>query len=199
MNRIKIACTWTLVFLVLGFGRSQAAWILEGQVWRSPYQEGELYLSQLGVVLEPHEDLDFSAFLPIQYSRGPELQKMQCLYPRFSLIYRPSFDPIHSAILRMDYHPKPQKLSLQGGISMLHDPLAMNLAISYHENKFSLEGSLIFAVNERWALGAHLHYARNSLLTYEVFHTSRKGKQRQIRYSRYLDGSMQSLGFKLTL
>lgn len=199
MRQKKVAYVCVLIFLAFGIGLSEASWMLEGQVWSSPYQEGAIYLSQLSVKLEPHKHLDFTASLPVQYSHNPELQEAQCLYPRFSLAYLGPVDDVRSVILRADYQLKPQRLGLQGGIHMLYDPLAVNLAISYHERTIALEGSVVFAVNERWALGAHLHYSRNSLLTYELYHTSKKGKQRQIRYSYYLDGSMQCLGLKITL
>lgn len=199
MSNRMIACLSFLIFLLTGFSHSEAAWMLEGQVLHLPYQESTIYLSQLSLKLEPHKDMELIASLPFQYSRIPGFRQVEFLSPRLSLVYTPSFDPVHSGILKIDYDLKAQNLRLQGGLSLVHDPLAMNLVISYYERDISLDGSVVFAVNERWALGTHLHYAKNSVLTYEIYHTSRNGKHRQVRYSHSLDGSMQSLGFKLTL
>ena len=199
MRQMKIACVCMMVFLTLGIGPCEATWVFEGQVWSSPYQEGEIYLSQLGVKLEPHTNLDFTASIPVQYHHSPERQEMQYLYPRFTLAWLVPFDDVHSGHLAAGYDLKPPRLRLQGGLHMLYDPIALNLALAYREQTLSLEGGVVFAVNERWALGAHLQYSRNSLIAYELHHTSKNGKQRQVRYSHYLDGSMQCLGFKISL
>ena len=189
--------TLTLFLILLGAKLCAASWMLEGYILNSPYSDTQVYFSQLSVTLEPHETLQAVVSLPVQYSASPKMQQRQLIHPRLALAWSVPLDGVVSSSVRLDYHLKPQKLQLQGGVQLLCDPLALRCALSYQEQTMALEGSLVFAVNERWALGAHLHYARNSWLTYEIHHTSKQGKQRQLNYSHSLDGSLQRLGLKI--
>ena len=187
----------TLFLILLGVKLCAASWALEGHILNSPYSDTQVYFSQLSLTLEAHENLQAVVSLPVQYSVSPQLKQLQLIYPRLALAWSVPWDDVVSSSVRLDYHLKPQQLQLQWGVQMLYDPLALGCALSYQEQTMALEGSLIFAVNERWALGAHLHYATNSWLTYQIHHTSKQGKQRQLNYSHSLDGSLQRLGLKV--
>ena len=185
------------VFTDTGYQYVRGAWILEGQVWNSPYTDTQVYFSQLSIELAPHEHVQTFVSLPIQYTSGQETGDLTLQYPRLALAWSVPWDDVVSSTIRLEYQLKPQQVQLQGGVQMLSDPIALNCALSWQKQTFALEGSLVFAVNERWALGAHLHYAKNALLRYEIHHTSKGGKQRQVSYSHSVDGSLQCLGLKI--
>lgn len=190
-----------LLLLLVSFPRAicEGSWMLEGHIWSSPHHEQQLCLGQLSRIWQPHEHVKTVLSLPVQYTCGPGAQGLEYLYPRFALVASVPFNDMTQGLFRFDFSLRPQVFKLQGGFQMLHDPMALKCAFSYEGRSLELDGSVVFAVNERWALGAHLHYARNSLLTFEIHHTSARGKQRQFSYSHSLDGSLQALGFKVAL
>ncbi|HHT68756.1 MAG TPA: hypothetical protein GXZ85_05780 [Firmicutes bacterium] len=185
--------------LVTSCGSSHASWMLEGHAWSSPYQEGAIYLSQLTVKLEPRKEVQATISLPIQYTHGSNSKELHLLYPRMALAFSIPLDEVYSSVFRANYDLESRSFQMHGGLHMLFDPLAIGCGLSYREKTLVLDGTVIFAVNERWALGAHLQYTRNARLTYELHHTSRNGKKRQFSYSHVLDGSLQSLGVKIAL
>lgn len=199
MKNFRTICAFVAILLALGPGLCTASWILEGQVWNSPYYEGGVFISQLSVIVNPLKNVQASASLPMQYTRDLENQELRLLYPRLALAWSIPWGDAHSASIKAAYQLQPRSIQMEGGIHLLFDPLALRAALSYQEHTFTLKGSLAFAANERWALGAHLQYTKNSILTYEIIHISKKGKQRHLSYSHNMDGSLQCLAFKIAL
>lgn len=197
MKSFKVISTSIIIFLALSPGLCAASWALEGQIWNSPYDPREVFISQLSVTLEPLEHLQASASLPFQYTRDSQEQELQLLHPSLMVVWSIPWGDAHSASIKAAYQLQPDRLQLEGGILLLFDPLALRASLSYQGRTFTLQGAVVFAVNERWALGAHLHYTKSSVLTYEVIHTSRRDKQRHLSFSHNIDGSLQCLGFKI--
>lgn len=77
------------------------------------------------------------------------------------------------------------------------DPLLTYCSVTYQKQETSFGWGVIFAANERWALGAHLQYAKNSLLTYQLYYSRQERKPTELSYAHSLDGSLQRLGLKI--
>ncbi len=197
--RKNVKISLLILFLLVPSLKARAiSWTLDGKVWSSPYQDERVYLSQLAITLKPHDHWQTTLSLPIQYTHSPRTQDLECLYPRVGIAWSVPLSDTVTSRVRLNYQFNPRKLAVQGGLETLHDPIALGVTLSYQTRTLALAGSVVFAANERWALGAHLHYSNNSLLTYKINHTSKRGKQRQFSYCHSLDGSLQSLGLKIT-
>lgn len=199
MQHLKRGVPFILVLMVMFGNICEGSWTLDGQIWSSPYEQGEIFLSQLSVSLKAQEHFQATLAVPIQFTRTLERKGWEYPNPSLAVSWTPPIDEVFSADLRARYHLRTRTLELQGGVHMLLDPIILRWGLSYHGKDVILEGSVVFAANERWALGAHLQYKRNSIVTYELHHTSKSGKHRQLSYSRSLDGSLQCLGIKIAL
>ncbi len=199
MRRSKAICVSMLIILAFGLGLCTASWTLEGQRWNFPYHQGELFVSQLSVALQPSEHVTATVSLPMQYIRDSQEQEVQLLYPHLTLAWSIPWGNVHSANIKAAYQLQPSRIQMEGGVQLLFDPLALRAALSYQEQSVTLLASVVFAVNEGWALGTHLQYTKSSVLTYEIIHTSKKGKHQRLSFSHSIDGSMQSLGFEIAL
>jgi hypothetical protein len=198
MSMTQLRKVLLVILLVLSWGqKAQGAWIWETQVVNSPYHNLRVYLSQVGYAWQPKEELQLALYLPVQYGAEPNAPSLQVLAPRARLNWSQPIDSALSGELALQLSPKKEFLSLRSGVKLLSDPLAVKFSLLY-EDGLALQTDLAFAVNERWALAAHLRYRRNSLLTYELHHFSRGDRQLSLSYTHSLDGSIQSLGLKIS-
>ena len=156
--------TLTLSLLILGISMCEGAWILEGQVWNSPYTDTQVYFSQLSIELAPHEHVQTFVSLPIQYTSGQETGDLTLQYPRLALawsvpgmMWSPAPSGWNTSSSHSKYNCRRRPNALRS-----HRP---NCALSWQKQTFALEGSLVFAVNERWALGP-ISIMQNALLRY---------------------------------
>lgn len=194
MSRFIKICLSVLVLLGQFTLVGESSWTYEGHIWSSPYQDQKIYSTTLSYIFEPLEHWLGTLTLPIQY----QAQKWEVLYPQVSLAWAPPLGDSYTGRLKLSYSPKSQQFQMEGGFNTLSDPIIINCAIFHQRQSTALNLGVVFAVNEKWALGAHLQYTKNSLLTYQLHGTSQKGKQRQLSYSHSLDGSLQRLGLKVT-
>lgn len=184
----KILCI-ALTFLLFAIPVN-AYYSLDLGIWSSPYHQDKLYTLEATSLKQFHKRWSWKIALK---ALGPPLS----FEPQASLLCEPSLGENTLGKLGLTYNLKAQRFSLEAGLETLADPLLSYCFLSYGSSETHLDLGLVFAVNERWALGAHLQYAQNSLYTYQIHHFSSQGLHSQIIYSRTLDGSLQRLGLKL--
>ncbi|HHW72339.1 MAG TPA: hypothetical protein GX393_03830 [Firmicutes bacterium] len=186
-----------LMFVVLGCSQlADAAWVWETQVVTSPFHDLRLHLSELGYSWQVQEELQLSLHLPVQYAAQPGEGRLELLAPRASVTWAGPADRPLSGELALALSPRKELCSMRAGVKMVTDPMAVKFGLVCQDG-LSLQAGAAFAVNERWALAAHLRYRKNSLLTYELHHNTSGDAQLVFSYTRALDGTMQSLGVKI--
>jgi len=181
----KISGVFLILLLVTA--PMQAYYSFDLEIWSSPYRQEKIYTLKAGALWPLRKHLSLKTDL--KALTGPWR-----LEPEAALLLQPPLSENTLGRLAAAYNSK-AGLELTAGFETLADPLLTYFFFSCGP-KAVLDLGLNFAVNERWAVGAHLHYTENSLLTYQLHHFGLNGLHSQVLYSRTLDGTLQRLGLK---
>lgn len=187
-----------IICLFLSSTTVQASWVWEIAVWNSPHGQQQIFSTELCRAWKFRRFWRAELAAAGQFTRPGPGQGEDLFQPRASLLYRPSLREATHGKFSLTYHPKVSRWELAAGLEVMADPLLLSAALQGNNREAGLNLGLVFAANERWALGAHLHYTRNSLYTFQVHHSKAQNTIQTISYSRSLDGSLQRLGLKLT-
>lgn len=187
----------TLALLACCGQVASAAWTWETQVLSSPYHDFRLFHFQLGVTWPVQDQLSLALKLPVQLGVEPSGPRLELLPAQGSVAFSWPLREELTSELALELGVRREQLALRGGVKLVFDPLALKCSLLIQE-EVTLQAGVTFAANERWALGAHLSYRKNSLLTYELHHSTAGARQLTFSYTQALDGSVQSLGVKIT-
>lgn len=174
-----------------------ASWSLEGDLWSSPYHSRQTFLGALSYSHKLSPTMTASVTLPWEVTRDHHL-KQKVFLPTTTLSWSKDLSQDLRTQAKVVYLAHQKQLIIEGLVKLISDPLLTYCSLTGQRNKLSFGLGTVFAANERWALGAHLDYGKNSFLTYQLFHTNGQDKPWELNYSRSLEGSSQKLGFKLS-
>lgn len=173
----------------------QAKWGWENQLISSPYHSHQILTSSLTFTWEASPNLAVTLGLPSQLVWNGGINDFTLSSPFLILTAQTDPQKQYSTSLRLGGGCY-QGLSAEGTVKILADPLLIYYALIYQKQQIAVDAGAIFAANERWALGAHLRYSKNSLITYQLYRTLPKGVV-ELSYTHSLDGASQSLGLKI--
>lgn len=173
------------------------AWSYRLEYWTSPYHDRRIYGSALNYTWHIQDELTCTLILPGQLTLSQGHEEGKLFPPRFAFHWRQHLGQEITGRFRFSCDPLHGTVHLEGGIEVLADPLLTAYSIVRQEQNYSLNIDVIFAPNERWALGAHLKYSKNSLLSYQLHHITDGDIGGKLSYSFSPDGSVQCLGLEI--
>lgn len=185
------------VFISSHASPCQGAWTCQFELWSSPYHDQKIYAGALNYSWKFREELYGKIILPLRVTSGPAGRHDELFFPRFALCWLQPFGQEVTGKLKIKCDPQHQAIHLDGGLELLSDPLLTYCSVAHQSGANFLNMGVIFAVNEKWALGAHLKYGKNSLLAYQLHHITTRGNNGKLSYSYSPDGSMQCLGLEI--
>lgn len=187
---------WLFVclFLLLSPLSQANSWTYQGQLVRSPYAKEQIIKQSLSFTRSLRKAWSTTLTIPLQLTLDPGPEKFKLDDPQLTLAWSSPKQNTTWPELGLAYSPSGFKF--QGGIKHLVDPLLLYGSCQLYKKTLAFEGGVVFAANEKWALGAHLRYGTDSTLTYQLHHYLKGGQHVEFSYSCSLTGSFQSLGLK---
>lgn len=198
MKRLLVCSLLLIIFLSLAVRPCQGwSWACQFEVWSSPYHAHKIYAGALNCSRSFSAKLTGGIILPLQIMTGLEGQDLQLFFPSLKLCWRHPFQRGVTGKLEIKCDPRQRQIQVDGGVEVLSDPLLIQYSITRQGGANHLNVGALFAVNERWALGAHLKYGKNPLLTYQMHHIASWGGTAKFNYSSSPDGALQCLGLEI--
>ncbi len=185
------------IFMSLSTAVCQGAWTLQFELWSSPYAAQKIYAGSLNYSWHFSEELSGKIILPLRVTIPPLETSPELLFPSLILRLRHPFDLGVTGRLEIKCDPQRGEIHFDGGVEFLSDPVLIQYSMARQKGINNLNAGVLFAVNEKWALGAHLKYGRHSLLTYQIHHTTIRGGNTKFSYSHSPDGTLQCLGLEI--